>query len=314
MEKIIFDASCGDGNKIAAFMYPAKENTEVKGTVQICHGMAEYFGRYTELVAYLNDDGWNVCAMDMMGHGATYDLNKDKGIPKGYFGDSEDSAMAILRDEMKLHKMALEYFGEGKKQILYGHSMGSFVVRNIYMTKEYTNNFDKYIFSATMGPNPAIDFGIVLSKLGILCGRKKRIGKLLNFIAFGSYNSKIKNNKTEFDWICTDEAIVKDYCDDPMAGFIFTWKGFKDLFTLVKRMQAKDAYKDASDAPCLMTFAEADPVTGYGAGAKKVYDRMVKAGKNVTCINYGPYRHEIHREPDIKNKCFKDIVDFINRI
>lgn len=312
MEQIVFDAACGDGNKIAAFMCPAKDRTEVKGTVQICHGMADYFGRYEELITYLNNEGFNVCGMDMMGHGVTYELNKEKNMPKGYFGDSKDSAMAILKDEMKLHKKALEYFGEGPKQILYGHSMGSFVARNIYISKEYKDSFDGYIFASTMGPNPAVGAGLLLSNIGILCGLKKKTGNLLNFIAFGSYNNKIQNRKTEFDWLCTSEDVVKKYCEDPMAGFIFTWKGFKDLFTLVKRMQSKNIYVDASDAPCLMTYGEEDPVTGYGAGAYKVYENLVKAGKTVTYKNYGHYRHEIQNEPEVKNKYFKDIVDFIN--
>ena len=78
-EKITFDASVGSGNKIAAFICPAT-SAPVKGVFQICHGMADYFGRYEELVDHLNKEGWHVCGMDMLGHGATYGLNEDKDM------------------------------------------------------------------------------------------------------------------------------------------------------------------------------------------------------------------------------------------
>lgn len=311
MEKIVFDASCGDGNKIAAFMYPAKENTEVKGTVQICHGMADYFRRYDELVAYLNNEGWNVCGMDMMGHGATYEENKDRGMPLGYFGDCKDSDMCILKDEMTLSKKAREYFGNIGTQVLYGHSMGSFVARNIYITPEYSKNFDKFVFASTMGTNPAVGAGIFLSRVGMCFGLKSRPGKLLNSIAFGAYNKRIPDRKTDFDWVCSSDEVVAQYCADPLAGFLFTWKGFLDLFTLVKRMQSKEAYNSAGDAPCLLTFAEDDPVTGYGEGAREVAEKFRSSGCVVVTKNYGHYRHEIQNEPAVKNDYYRDIAEFI---
>ena len=313
IKEITFDAACGEGNKIAGYLCPANcDSSEAKGTIQICHGMADYFHRYDELITFLNNAGWNVCGMDMMGHGKTYELNKDRGMPLGYFGNSKDSAMCILKDEMTLKKHALDFFGADGKLVLMGHSMGSFVARNIYMTPEYSKGYDKFIFASTMGPNPAVDAGIFLSTIGMLCGLKSRPGKLLNTIAFGSYNKRIPNRKTDFDWVCSDDEVVKVYVNDPLAGFLFTWKGFKDLFTLVKRMQSKDGYKNAKDAPCLLTFGEDDPVAGYGKGAKTVVDKYKLAGRDVTAINYGKYRHEIHNEP-IKTKLYEDIVNFCNK-
>ncbi|MCQ2532019.1 MAG: lysophospholipase [Saccharofermentans sp.] len=312
MERIILDANCGDDNKIVAFLCPAPDGANIKGTVQICHGMADYFGRYKEFIEYLNNDGWNVCGMDMMGHGATYEINKDRGMPLGYFGDCKDSAMCILKDEMALHKYALNYFGESGTQVLYGHSMGSFVARNIYITPEYNQAFDKYVFASTMGTNPAVGAGLLLSSIGMLFGLKSRPGKLLNKIAFGAYNKRIPNNKTDFDWVCSSDEVVAEYCADPLAGFLFTWKGFKDLFTLVKRMQSKEAYANAGNAPCLLAYAEDDPVTGYGDGAREVAENFRNVGKIVTTKNYGHYRHEVQNEPAVKNDYFRDIAEFIS--
>ena len=125
MKTITFDAACGGGNKITAFLCPTEACSPAKGIVQICHGMADYFWRYKEFIEYLNNEGFNVCGMDMMGHGQTYEVNKEHSMPLGYFGDCKDSAMCILKDEMNLQKQALEYFGDTNNYVLYGHSMGS---------------------------------------------------------------------------------------------------------------------------------------------------------------------------------------------
>ena len=43
--KITFDSACGSGLKIAGFFNDSSAPV-VKGVVQICHGMSEYYGRY----------------------------------------------------------------------------------------------------------------------------------------------------------------------------------------------------------------------------------------------------------------------------
>ncbi|SMC61005.1 Lysophospholipase, alpha-beta hydrolase superfamily [Oscillospiraceae bacterium] len=311
-EKIVFEASVAGGNKIAGFMSPAG-SVPAKGVFQICHGMADYFGRYEELIDYLNERGWHVCGMDMLGHGATYELNKDRDMPLGFFGEAKDSALCILKDEMKMHKIAKEHWGDDLPYVLYGHSMGSFVARNIYVTPEFAGEFDAFIFASTMGYEPAAGFGIFLAKFFSLFGMKRKPGKILNGIAFGQYNKKIDNPKTPFDWVTSDETEVEKYCKDPLAGFLFTCKGFMDLFTLVDRMQSKKAYSEASKAPCMLTYGEDDPVAGYGKGAQEVADKFAQdKGRPVEVRNYGHYRHEIQNEP-VRGQYFADITEFINK-
>ena len=308
-EKIEFAASVGGGNRIAAFFCPPSSG-EVKGVLQICHGMADYFGRYEEMVDFLNAAGFAVCGMDMMGHGQTYGLNKGNDMPLGYFGDSDDSAMCILKDEMELHRIIKERSGDKIPYILYGHSMGSFVARNLYITPEYSSEFDAFIFSSTMGPNPAAGAGLFLTKIMKLFGQKNKPGKLVNSIAFGAYNKRIENPKTDFDWVTSDEEEVRKYCADPLAGFLFTNKGFTDLFTLVMRMQKKTALDNVPVGKRVMlTYGEDDPVAGYGEGAHQVCELIRAKGVDVTEKNYGHFRHEIQHE-SVRGKYFEDIAKF----
>ena len=314
-EKITFDAAAGGGNKIAGFFCPREDQSvKSKGVIQICHGMADHFKRYEQMTEYLNSRGFDVCGMDMMGHGQTYELNKSNDMPLGYFGDASDSYMCILKDEMTLHGKAKERFGDDIPYFLYGHSMGSFVCRNIYITPEYSKEFEAFVFASTMGPNPAVGAGIFLSNTQCkVLGGKKRPGKLLNKIAFGSYNRRINNPKTDFDWVTSDEKEVEKYIADPYAGFLFTNKGFRDLFKLVDRMQNKKAYDHIDPGKhVLVTYGDDDPVGNYGDGVRDVCERLRTNGVQVTERDYGHFRHEIQNE-SVRWEYFKDIADFCER-
>ena len=312
-EKKEFVSSIGNGVKIAGFFYPSSA-PKIKGVIQICHGMAEYLARYEEMIAKFNEAGYHVCGMDMPGHGATYELNKDKGYPKGYFGGVKDSWKVLLTDVMGMHEYAVERFGtKGLKYILYGHSMGSFVVRSIFSTPRYNKQFDGYVFASTMGPNPAVGAGKFLAGTACVFGCKKVKNGLLNAISFGSYNKRIKKPRTTCDWLSTVPEEVDKYVDDPMCGFTFTSEGFKTLFNLVGFIQSDEAYALVPDKPCMFTYGEEDPVGSYGAGVEKVIARMKESGANLKSKNYGPYRHEIQNEP-VRNEYFADLIKFFDEI
>ena len=311
-EQVIFDAACGGGNKIAACLCIPDNIDEIKpaGVIQVCHGMADHFSRYDEMSEFLTGKGFIVAGMDMMGHGETYKLNAVRDMPKGYFGDSPDSAICILKDEMEFHRRVKERFGDGLPYFLYGHSMGSFVARNLYITPDCSKEFEAFVFASTMGQNPAAGAGLVLTNMMKIFGRKRAPGKFVNKIAFGTYNKRIPNPKTDYDWVTSDEAEVEKYMQDDLAGFLFTNKGFTDLFTLVLRMQGKHAYDHIPvGKKVMLTYGEDDPVGNYGDGVRKVCEILRSKGIDVTEKNYGHYRHEIQNE-SVRYDYFNDIAEF----
>lgn len=305
MEKIVINSAAGEDIKISACFWPA-EGTPV-GAVQICHGMAEHLARYEEFVKLLNENGFHVYGLDMPGHGESAALND---LPLGYFGKSEEASDAILSDNMKLRDLARERFGSDIPYYIYGHSMGSFVVRSIYSKPAYSSSFEKYVFSSTMGRNPAVGIGLALARLFTALGRGKKKGRLLTLIAFGGYTSRIKGAKTGFEWLTHDKDALQKYLDDPLCGFPFTNAGLRDLFKLVKFIQSDEAYKDLCKRPALFTYGEEDPVGGYGKGVRGVYERMKSEGAEVSIIDYGPYRHEIQNE-EVAGKYYADIISFL---
>lgn len=310
-EKVIFDAANGNGAKIVGRYYPSYVQ-EIKGVVQICHGMMEHLGRYEEFIAFLNSAGYHVYGIDMMGHGLTYELNKDLGYPKGYFGQGKSDAADTIRDIMEMRRLARVRFGEQAKYMLYGHSMGAIIARYIYSTPEYSCEFSKYVFSSTAAPNPAIGFGRFLSASACLFGGAKKKAKLINKLAFGSYCKRIDNPVCSADWLSTDPMEVQIYLHDPMCGFTFTNEGFGVLFKIAGYVQSAKAYQNLGQAPCFFTYGSEDPVGGYAKGVGKIIVKMKQYGRGVLAKCYASYRHEIQHEP-IRGEYFRDIAGFLDK-
>ena len=93
-----------DGETLITYfkMFP---ETQVRGIVQIVHGMCEYMERYTNLAEYLTDKGYIVCGEDHMGHGRTV----GEGGIYGYFG-REDGWEHLIEDVEKLHRIMKETY------------------------------------------------------------------------------------------------------------------------------------------------------------------------------------------------------------
>lgn len=98
-----------------------------KGIIQLVHGFGEHSRRYLHMILRLNEEGFIAACDDHIGHGKTaYDAgNWENWGEKGY--------MTMAEDEHQLRKIVQEKFAD-LPFFLFGHSMGSMIVRN-YVTK-----------------------------------------------------------------------------------------------------------------------------------------------------------------------------------
>lgn len=302
-EDLFFDSQAS-GKKIhAAMWFPEGSPVAV---LQIVHGMAEHVDRYADFAEYLVNKGFAVVADDHLGHGGS--LNDD--IP-GFFCNG-DSATVVVDDVYGLTRIAKDKF-PGIPYYIMGHSMGSFITRN-YLFK-YGDKVDKAIIMGTgMLPKAMVAISKTVASLRCVFGMNKKPDKLLDGISFGTYNSRIENNRTSVDWLTKDDAIVDRYINDPLCGFTFTANGFKTLATLLWRLnKASNLAKMPKDLPILIISGEEDPVGEYGAGPKKVYDSYKQLGiKDVSLKLYPTDRHEILNECD-KAVVYSDIYEWLSK-
>ena len=262
---------------------------EVRGTVQVVHGMAEYIGRYDALLRFFAEHGFVAFGHDHLGHGQTAQSEEELG-----FLAHEDGWKRLVEDVDVFADAVAEEF-PGKKRILFGHSMGSFVVR-LYAAR-YGEKLGGLIVMGTGGSNPAAGAGIATAKLIRALHGEKHVSGMVNSLAFGKYNDRTEK-RTAFDWLSCDEGNVQRYIADPLCGFPFTVSAMIDLVTLNKLSNENAAFADVPKTlPILLVSGAEDPVGDYGKGPIEVADRYRVAGvKAVTCKLYEKARHEILQE------------------
>ena len=277
---------------------------EPKAIFQITHGMAEHIDRYVPFAEYLAANSFVVYGHDHIGHGGS--INK-KYFP-GFFGYENEEGQVFVDDCYQLTEIAKEEY-PGLPVIFFGHSMGSLIARKYVSI--YGDGLDAAIFCGTVGPNPATDIAIALSAFLSKGKGATRPGKLLDTLAFGTFNSKTQK-RTSFDWLSNVNSVVDKYIKDPLCGFKFSNQGFHDLFTLMKYVNSNECPKNMpKDLPILLIAGEMDPAGDYSKGVDKVAKAIDKTVSDVTLIFYEDARHEILNEEDA-DTVMENVVDFVN--
>ncbi|MBQ5436854.1 MAG: lysophospholipase [Firmicutes bacterium] len=279
------------------------DDMPVIAVLQIAHGMAEHIERYEDFALWLNRYGIAVAGNDHVGHGRTSDPSD-----YGYMGE-KDGWKTLVNDVEKLNGMLHEEHPEVPVSVM-GHSMGSFVVR-AWMA-DHGRNCDRFIIMGTSGSNPALKAGLGLTRML----RKKQgghaVSKMINGMAFGSYNKRIRNARTAFDWLSVNEENVDRYVADPACGFPFTLAGFEDLFTMLSFVNSREWYeKVPKDHHILLISGLEDPVGSYGRGVAEVCEKLKDAGcSQVSMLLFEEMRHEILNEKQ-HEAVYKEIRDFL---
>lgn len=87
---------------------------EIKGVLQICHGMVEYIDRYDEFAEFMSEHGYYVVGHDHLGHGKSIQTE----IDLGYFDERERESVCDRRylsaagdDTEKISGCAVFYAG-----------------------------------------------------------------------------------------------------------------------------------------------------------------------------------------------------------
>ncbi|MCM1178299.1 MAG: lysophospholipase [Clostridium sp.] len=299
-KNISLKASSDDIN--LSVLHIAPESTP-KAIVQIVHGMCEHKERYTGFMHFLAGNGYACVIHDHRGHGASVKSSDDLG----YFYDGGFSAMV---DDVHIVTLWAKQQWKGLPLILFGHSMGSMVVRSY--TKRYDNELAGLFVCGSPSRNPAAGIGKALASLaGMLCGDKSR-PRLIQKIAFGSFNSRIKKPVSPNSWICSDPEIVAAYDANPLCNYQFTANGFRNLFSLMQDTYSMKGWKLANpNMPIRFIAGENDPCIAGIDNFEKAVDFMKKAGyRNVTSILYPGMRHEILNEIG-KEMVWNDVLTFI---
>ncbi len=281
------------------------DNGQIRGCVQIVHGMQEYIGRYRDFIEYLTSKGFLVFGNDMLGHGNSAPNENELG----YFCKNDPSTV-IVRDAHRLKKMIQDQH-PGVPFYILGHSMGSFLTRK-YLTIYGTGIRGAIICGTGTAPASVTGIGNFTASLLTLFRGDHHRSKFISNIAFGGYLKRIENPRTPVDWLTKDEAIVDKYLNDPLCTFMFTTNGFKTLFTLLSFVcKKKNLTTIPKELPIYIIAGEEDPVGNYGEGPKAVYEQYKELGiAEVDLKLYPGMRHEILNEIG-KEEVWSDVAAWL---
>lgn len=278
--------------------------TNAKGVVQIVHGMCEYKERYEGFIDYLTQNGYVVFAHDHRGHGGSVTANENLG----YFGDKKGEAIV---DDAALVTDEIRRLYPGLSVTLFGHSMGSLVVR-AYIQK-YEEKIDKLIVCGSPSKNSFAGFGLMLNGVISAFRGKKYRSRLMANASTGGGDDKFPGEGKNA-WLTRDKTVVEKYNADEKCNFIFTCNGFSNLLHLVKNAYKKKKYPAKhSDLPIFFMAGADDPVIGSEKKWLAAQQFLRDVGyKNVTGKLYPKMRHEILNELG-KEEVYADALAFIEK-
>lgn len=278
--------------------------TNAKGVVQIVHGMCEYKERYEGFIDYLTQNGYIVFAHDHRGHGGSVTANENLG----YFGDKKGEAIV---DDAALVTDEIRRLYPGLSVTLFGHSMGSLVVR-AYIQK-YEEKIDKLIVCGSPSKNSLAGVGLMLNGVISAFRGKKYRSRLMANASTGGGDDKFPGEGKNA-WLTRDKTVVEKYNADEKCNFVFSCNGFSNLLHLVKNAYKKKKYPAKhSDLPIFFMAGADDPVIGNEKKWLEAQQFLRDVGyKNVTGKLYPKMRHEILNELG-KEQVYADALAFIEK-
>ncbi len=291
-------------NDIAYYVY--KPEGEIKGIIQISHGMCEYIERYEGDIEPFLNAGYLVCGNDHLGHKGSVKSDDDLG----YMGP-KDGWIHMYED---VHEMTNVIKGQypGLPVFLLGHSMGSFIARAVI--RNYGNEYAGAIISGTAGGNPQAKMGLNMVKLLKKLRGDRYRSKMLTNLSFGSYNKRYKDVRTDYDWLTRDPEVVDVYMKDKYDMFTFTTSGYECLMNVLMYVTCDEWYDSVpASLPLILVSGADDPVGGWGDGIKEVDSKLkAKDRKDYSCKLYDGMRHELFHEIG-KEEVYSDILAFLDR-
>ncbi len=278
-----------------------KPTDEVKGIVQISHGMAEHMLRYEPVARFLNENGYLVIGDDHRAHGET---------DRATLGYSDGDIYSLTLSDLGNITKYVKSLYPDKKVVLFGHSYGSFLTQGYI--QNYGNLIDGVIIGGSAKMTGVVPFcGRMVANIGYSFKGGKAKANLIKKLTFDDYAKKLGNKS----FISTISEEVERYEKDELCNFVCSYAFYKYFFKAFTRIyKKKNLEKINKDMPMLIMSGDKDPVGSFSKSTTNLYKMYQKLGvRNVELILYKNVYHEYLNDIS-REKAFTDILNFVNKI
>ena len=299
MEKFTFTDHLGI--EIHAYKW-LPDSGEPKGVVQISHGMAEHALRFSHVAEALIKSGYIVYANDHQGHGQTGKNNLGLLGSEGWNGCVKD--LKQLNDIIKKDYPSLPIF-------YLGHSWGSLMGQDYI--QQWGTDFKGVIFSGTYGRKAKLKLLLSVGKAIMKIQGLKSEASLIYKIAVGPFSKPFKPVKTPHDWRTSDEKVIQDFIDDPLAGFRPTNGYYLEFGLGIKRIwKPENEAKIPKNIGVLLLNGELDSTCSMPDDLLLLKDRYEDLGiKNIQYKIYKNSRHAVFDEIN-RNEVIQDTINWLD--
>ena len=267
-----FEFISSDGLAIACVKSGNSRN--VRGVVQIAHGLGEHMGRYAELAEKLVQAEFVVYGNDHRGHGLT-------AKPTRSFGEFGPGGFDQLVEDMISLRVIAKKEHPNKPYILLGHSLGSFAAQQFVLDHSHS------IIGLALSGSGALDG---LLRLAQSISPPQDPMKLMN--------AAFEPARTPMDWLSRDKAEVDAFINDPLCFPTLkpdSMQSFLGASALLANPPEIRNVRD--DLPVYIFSGSDDPIGQRLEGVRVLIDRYRSAGiKLLTHDFYSGGRHEMLHE------------------
>ena len=278
---------------------------DARGIVYVSHGLAEHIARYDRFAAALNAVGLSVLGHDHRGHKLSIASDPDLG----HFADRD--GFVRMAGDLLAGISARRLESPGLPVVLFGHSMGSFLVQHVL--PEADGHFEMAILSGSNGPPPPLAaVGRLVARIERLRLGKRGRSSVIHGLAFDANNKRFEPAPTKMEWLSRDRAEVDAYVADPYCGFVASAASWISLLDALPGLAAGERVaRIPKSLPILLAAGDNDPIGDNGKGVARLRDIYRDAGiDDLTMKLYPDARHEILNETN-RDEVTDDICRWI---
>ena len=282
------------------YYYANREHA--KGSMVICHGFCEFFGKYHELAYYFYEQGYSFYFLEHRGHG--YSERQVREWDKVYVKDYSDYVkdLKCFLDQVVLPVMAEK--GEDKQNLfLYAHSMGG-AIGTLFL-EQYPDYFTCAVLSSplmelNLGKYPKIVVNLLLLRAKLLRRETDYVPGQKGFDGVRVFAGSSAMSKPRYEYAFRMRE--RDVHNRTYGG-CYSWTGASIRAT--KKLQ-KNAAKVS--IPVLLFQAGQDTMV-----KKKGQDIFCKRAKNVQCVYFEDAKHELFNgTAKIRDSYYEKLFEYLD--